>query len=261
MRSCRVSRSAGDMFTTICFRVIIAVVRAFTAVSRAILSRRIISTAPSAVLGIAVDWPASTERAAASASMAGLAGGAAQAPVASIHFQRHDARRGERPAPGRRHSCRCLRCRRPRSVRGCPPTSAGPDSRLHPRRTAQADAPGVDHHRDVDMLVGIYPRQSPPAPRAAWSCCWSPVGLLSCGGGLARVGGQDCDEPWVQQAPIGSRPIRSAGCRTSYRRAMTDRSVARTVGQSSCGSGHHPPAPTSVTERPRQAGGSCSQSS
>ena len=32
---------------------------------------------------------------------------------------------------------------------------------------------------------------------------------------LARVGGQDCDGPWVQQAPIGSRPIRSAGCRTS----------------------------------------------
>ena len=80
-------------------------------------------------------------------------------------------------------------------------------------------------------------------------------GLASsdCGPELVRVGGQDCDGPWVQQAPIGSRPIRSAGCRTSCQRAMTDRSVARTVGQSSCGSGHHPPAPTSVTERPRQA--------
>ena len=52
--------------------------------------------------------------------------------------------------------------------------------------------------------------------------------------------------------PYGVTAIRSAGCRTSCQRAMTDRSVARTVGQSSCGSGHHPPAPTSVTERPRR---------
>ena len=41
----------------ICFSVFIAVVRAFMAVSRVILSWRIISTAPSAVLGMAVDWP------------------------------------------------------------------------------------------------------------------------------------------------------------------------------------------------------------
>ena len=39
----------------ICFSVFIAVVRAFTAVSRVIFSWRIISTAPSAVLGMAVD--------------------------------------------------------------------------------------------------------------------------------------------------------------------------------------------------------------
>ena len=58
----------GGAFTTIGFSVIIAVVRAFTAVSRAILSWRIISTAPSAVLGVAGDWLASTARAAASAS-------------------------------------------------------------------------------------------------------------------------------------------------------------------------------------------------
>ena len=43
-------------------------VRAFTAVSRATLSWRIISTAPSAVFGVAVDWPANTDRAATSAS-------------------------------------------------------------------------------------------------------------------------------------------------------------------------------------------------
>ena len=42
--------------------------RAFTAVSRAIFTWRIISTAPSADFGIALAWPASTSRAAASAS-------------------------------------------------------------------------------------------------------------------------------------------------------------------------------------------------
>ena len=116
------SRSAGDMFTTICFRVIIAVVRAFTAVSRAILSRRIISTAPSAVLGIAVDWPASN-RAGGGLGVdgVGLAGGAAQAPVASIHFRDTMPGVANGPRQAGAHSCRCLRCRRPRSVRGCRP--------------------------------------------------------------------------------------------------------------------------------------------
>ncbi len=69
VRSWRASRSGAGARTTICFRVIIATVRAFTAVSRATLSWRIISTAPSAVFGIAVDWPANTDRAATSASM------------------------------------------------------------------------------------------------------------------------------------------------------------------------------------------------
>ena len=41
--------------TTSCFSVIIAAVRALTAVSRAIFSWRIISTTPSAVFGVAVD--------------------------------------------------------------------------------------------------------------------------------------------------------------------------------------------------------------
>ena len=49
------SQDGRGAFTTICFSVFIAVVRAFTAVSRVIFSWRIISTAPSAVLGMAVD--------------------------------------------------------------------------------------------------------------------------------------------------------------------------------------------------------------
>ena len=64
----RVARSAGGAVTTICFSVIIAAVRALTAVRRATLRWRIISTAPSAVFGMAVDWPARTARAAISAS-------------------------------------------------------------------------------------------------------------------------------------------------------------------------------------------------
>ena len=71
---------------------------------------------------------------------------------------------------------------------------------------------------------------------------------------LARVGGQDCDGPCVQQAPMGSRPIRSAGCHTIRRRAMTDSSIARTVGQSTCGSGHRPPAPTVPQSDPDRQG-------
>ena len=53
----------------ICLRLTIAAVRALTARSLATLTWRIISTAPSAVLGIAVAWPAKTARAAFSASM------------------------------------------------------------------------------------------------------------------------------------------------------------------------------------------------
>ena len=113
----------------------------------------------------------------------------------------------------------------------------------------------------VDMLVGIDPDNHLPN---LWLRGHGVSHRLASSGaarGLARVGGQDCDGPWVRQAPMGSRPIRSAGCRTIGRWAVTDRSMTRTVGQSSCGSGHRPPAPTGVTERPRQAGGSCSQSS
>ena len=72
----------------ICFSAFIAAVRAFTAVSRATVSCRIISTAPSAVFGVAVAWPASTDRAAASGvDGVGLAGDTAQALVPSVHFQ------------------------------------------------------------------------------------------------------------------------------------------------------------------------------
>ena len=62
MRSWRAARRTGEACTTICFSVCIAVGRAFTAVSRVIVSWRIISTAPSAVLGMAVDCPGGWRR-------------------------------------------------------------------------------------------------------------------------------------------------------------------------------------------------------
>ena len=77
-----------------------------------------------------------------------------------------------------------------------PPVCLGPRdqslvaTRVRDERViAQTDPPAVDCHRDVDMLMRIN-------------------GLASsdCGPELVRVGGQDCDGPWVQQAPIGSRP-------------------------------------------------------
>ena len=117
-----------------------------------------------------------------------------------------------------------------------------------------------NRHRDVDRLVGIDPDNYLPNLGLRGHGVSHRLASSGAARGLARVGGQDCDGPWVRQAPLGSRLIRSAGCRTIGRWAVTDRSMTRTVGQSGCGSGHRPPAPTGVTERPRQAGGSCSQS-
>ena len=97
MRPWRGSRTTDGALTLICFSVFIAAVRAFTAVSRATLSCRIISTAPSAGLwrrgrlarqhrsggGLGVD-------------PVGLAGDAAQAPVRSIHFHNTMPRSADR---------------------------------------------------------------------------------------------------------------------------------------------------------------------
>ena len=49
------------------------------------------------------------------------------------------------------------------------------------------------------------------------------VASSGCSALADQAGGQDCDGPCVRQAPIGSRPIRSASHRMIRRRAMTDR--------------------------------------
>ena len=66
----RDSRNSAGAFTTSALRVVIAEVRPLQPVSLATLTWRIISTSPSAVLGIAVEIPPRTDRAAASASIA-----------------------------------------------------------------------------------------------------------------------------------------------------------------------------------------------
>ena len=239
-------------------------VRAFTAGSRVIFSWRIISTAPSAVFGMAVDCPRQYgPRGDLRVEGVGLAGGTSRVPVAPIHFDNPMPRAAHRTCQAGAIAAGAFDAERVN-----PPVGLGPrDQRLvaarinNERGIAQTDPPAVDRHRDVDVRMRINADDSPSAHQAAWVCGWSQVYLFGLRPELARVGGQDCDGPWVQQAPMGSRPIRSAGRRTSGRWAMTDRSVARTKGQSSEGSGHRSPAPTGVTKRPRQAGGSCSQSS
>ena len=154
----------------ICFSVFIAVVRAFMAVSRVILSWRIISTAPSAVLGMAVDCPASRDRAATSASMVSdLPAGAACTAVAPIHF--HDMMPGSVDGP----------CQASAVAPGAfdperlnPPACLGPRdqslvaTRVRDERViAQTDPPAVDCHRDVDMRMRINTDDHRPALWAA----------------------------------------------------------------------------------------------
>ena len=123
--------------------------------------------------------------------------------------------------------------------------------RLMRRVGAQADAPAIDRHRDVHVLVGIDPdnhRLRFVQVRHAVRHCR----LLGLRRWLVRAGGQDCDGPFVRQAPIGSRPIRSASYRMIRRWAMTDRSkrgheVSQLEGQAI--THRHPPVSPSDTDR------------
>ena len=182
----------------------------------------------------------------------GLAGGAACTAVAPIHF--HDMMPGSVDGP----------CQASAVAPGAfdperlnPPVCLGPRdqslvaTRVRDERViAQTDPPAVDCHRDVDMRMRINTDDHRPRfGRRSYALVtdWPPrIAAPSWSGWADRtVTGRGYSRPYWVTA------IRSAGCRTSCQQAMTDRSVARTVGQSSCGSGHHPPAPTSVTERPR----------
>ena len=99
---------------------------------------------------------------------------------------------------------------------------------------------------------GYRPRQLPSALRAGWARCGSLSPPRVAARWLVRVGGQDCDGPFVRQAPIGSRPIRSASYRMIRRCAMTDRSkrgheVSQLEGQAI--THRHPPVSQSDTDR------------
>ena len=145
--------------------MIIAVVRAFTAVSprdleqahhldgavRGLGNRRRLAGQHRAGGGLGVDG-------------VGLAGGAAQAPVASIHFRDTMPGVANGPRQAGAIAAGAFDAEGLDPSVGVRPRQQGPiaacirDERL----TAQADAPGVDHHRDVDMLVGIYPDNHRP---------------------------------------------------------------------------------------------------
>ena len=209
MRSWRASRRTGGACTMIYFSVFIAVVRAFMAVSRVILSWRIISTAPSAVLGDGRRLPREQgPRRHLGVEGVGLAGGAACTAVAPIHF--HDMMPGSVDGP----------CQASAVAPGAfdperlnPPVGLGPrDQRLVATRVrderviAQTDPPAVDCHRDVDMRMRINTDDHRPRFGRRSYAVGHGLASSDCGPELVRVGGQDCDGPWVQQAPMGSRP-------------------------------------------------------
>ena len=207
-----------------------------TAVSRVIFSWRIISTAPSAVFGMAVDCPASYgPRGDLRVEGVGLAGGPSRAPVAPIHFDNPMPRAAHRTCQAGAIAAGAFDAERVN-----PPVGLGPrDQRLvaarlnNERVIAENGSPSCRSPPRRGRAYAYQRRRSPSAHQAAWVCGGHRYPSSGCGPSWARVGGQDCDGPWVQQAPMGSRPIRSAGRRTSGRWAMTDRSVARTKGQSS----------------------------
>ena len=183
----------------ICFSVFIAVVRAFTAVSRVILSWRIISTAPSAVLGNGRRLTRQHgPRGDLGIDGVGLARGASRAPVAPIHFHDQMPRSAHRTCQAGAIAAGAFDAKRFN-----PPVCLGPrDQRLVAARVsderliAQTDPPAVDRHRDVDMRMRINAddhlprigRRGHPVGHG-----WPP---RIAAGGLARVGGQDCDGPW-----------------------------------------------------------------
>ena len=184
----------------------------------------------------------------------GLSGGATRTPVSPVDFHDTMPRLAHRAGQAGAVAASAFDAERLDGPVGLGPRDQGLiATRISDERViAKADPPGVDRHGDVDMLVRIdadnhLPRLGlgghalghgwPPRDAAAGWPGWADRTVTGRG--------------W--QAPIGSRPIRSAGCRTLRRWATTDRSIARTVGQSGCGSGHHAPAPIDITKRPRQA--------
>ena len=167
----------------------IAVVRAFTAVSRVIFSWRIISTAPSAVFGMAVDCPASTDRAAHRPCQAGaIAAGAVDAERVN------------------------------------PPVGLGPrDQRLvvarinNERVIAETDPPAVDRHRDVDVRMRINADDHRPRIRRRGYAGGHRYTSSGCGpswpGWADRtVTGRGCSRPLLGHGPSGQlAAVRVAG--------------------------------------------------
>ena len=157
-----------------------------------VLSWRIISTAPSAVLGMAVDCPASRDRARhLGVDGVGLAGGAACTAVAPIHF--HDMMPGSVDGPCQASAVAPGACDPERLN---PPVGLGPRdqslvaTRVRDERViAQTDPPAVDCHRDVDMRMRINTDDHRPRFGRRSYAVGHGLASSDCGPELVRVGG------------------------------------------------------------------------
>ena len=91
-----------------------------------------------------------------------------------------------------------------------PPVCLGPRdqslvaTRVRDERViAQTDPPAVDCHRDVDMRMRINTDDHRPRFGRRSYAVGHGLASSDCGPELVRVGGQDCDGPWVQQPLLG----------------------------------------------------------
>ena len=140
----------------------------------------------------------------------GLADGATRAPVAPIYFHDSMPRSAHRACqPG------AIAAGAFDAERLDPPVCLGPrDQGLiatrigHERLIAEADPPGVDRHRDVNMLVRIDPDNHLSRLGLGGHAVGHGLASSGCARRLARVGGQDCDGPglagpyWVTAHPV-----------------------------------------------------------
>ena len=182
----------------------------------------------------------------------GLADGATRAPVAPIYFHDSMPRSAHRACqPG------AIAAGAFDAERLDPPVCLGPrDQGLiatrigHERLIAEADPPGVDRHRDVNMLVRIDPDNHLSRLGLGGHAVGHGLASSGCARRLARVGGQDCDGPglagpyWVTAHPVSWLPDDSPAGDDRQINSEDRWSVRLRVR----------PPPIGVTERPQQAG-------
>ena len=250
-----VSEKPGTVQTTICFSVIIAAVRALTAVRRATLRWPLISTGP--VRGLRDGRRLARQdrpRSGLGIHGVGLPGESTCAPVVPVHFEHLMPDSPDRASESRSVAAGALD-----AERGDAAVTLGPSDQLlvavcggGTRSIVEADSPRVDCHCHVDVRVGVHADDHLPRVRLDKSCDSSPGGLLGCWC-VGRMGGQDCDGSTLQQAPIVSRPIRSDGL-PGQSPTDNDRQISSQDRRSVKLRGRPPPAGTHQCHRATSAG-------